>query len=303
MRALILRANGDRTARHSSCYSLIPLRLRKPLSLPKIQPRPPCPPRAYQKLYRYLDTALPTAVKRSERAPKPKIAQTTPTKISSTRTTPARAKAKPPESLTHIKTIPRASRTRAELPEWTMPVIRRFCSALKAPTSVPHVFAGVSSILTLQPSIPSASLKEDKIPALIVAVFLFVETRLLGRDLNKDDLTREKAHALQILKSVDLFKDSREIVGIGDINDWVEEIEEKNWTSLDWFSNVGQERNLVATISSNEGSMDLDGDSRERIVPVQKAQTAEASTKTLEAGIGTMVYKSQMAQVLLLTVY
>lgn len=121
-------------------------RLKQSLGLPKIQPRPPCPPKIYQKLYRYLDTALPAGTKRRGRPAKSIDQHGIPT--SSPAKTRMPAKATPQKSLTTTaRTIGKARS--AEVPSWIMPTIRQLCSKLGGPAAPPHVLAGVSSVLTL----------------------------------------------------------------------------------------------------------------------------------------------------------
>ncbi|KAK5018260.1 hypothetical protein LTR60_001576 [Cryomyces antarcticus] len=147
-------------------------RLKKPLNLPDIEPRPPCPPRIYKKLFQYLNTALPAKELRTPSKPK---AQPSDLQNGTPKSTPSRkartTASEPTTPSKHFTTTPKAttaaaisagtSRKRkrhelqtasseADVPDWVMPAIRHVCKAFANPAAAPHVYAGVCSVLRLQ---------------------------------------------------------------------------------------------------------------------------------------------------------
>jgi len=196
------------------------------------------------------------------------------------------------------------------VPAWTMPAIRRLCAALDAPAAPPHVFAGVSSILTLP--LPELELgaksqglatseavwsrKRDKVPALVIAVFLFVATRLVGRETSGGEYSRRKEIGMRALRG--LGGEGEEIEG-RDVDGWVREIGSRGWQTLDWFANVGEGSGLgLCDGGEEEGSMADEGNGKggdlvEPLMPVRRKiqgiGVRNVNVGTLQAGLGTMV--------------
>lgn len=216
-------------------------RLKLSLRLPKIQPRPPCPPKIYQKLYQFLDATLLTGTRRSTgtRAssrldsslrsspanPKSptkstqsshpagikRIAEiqertegaTTTTEITSKRRTPNKAL---PATKSTRNQASRQSGAVIEPPQWAMPAIRRLCDKLNAPSAPHHVFAGVSSILALELSDETqieAKLGSalKNIPVLIMVVFFAVYARLTAAETPVAVFMEQQATGFEILNS------------------------------------------------------------------------------------------------------
>lgn len=233
-----------RSGRHS-CQRVLSniheYRLKLSLRLPKIQPRPPCPPKIYQKLYKFLEATLLTGTRRSAAirassrldsnlrtstvnpktptkstqsanpARTKRIAETQETtegepttiELASKRRTPN--KALPATKLTRN----RASRNRGPLvepPQWTMPAIRRLCDKLNAPSAPHHVFAGVSSILALV-SPDEIEIKDkpsnalNNVPVLIMVVFFAVYARLAAAETPVAVFMEQQATGFEILNS------------------------------------------------------------------------------------------------------
>lgn len=152
-------------------------RLKNSLALSKIQPRPPCPPRMYHNLYRYLDSILVTAApRRSTRIHKDDRNTKNETLTKSLRSagsnpgSPAEqckggnnnsvGKLKRP---TYRHTVVENRREEAEteedlVPKWVMPAIRLLCEKFGASAAPPHIYAGVSSIWSLASSIQFQSI-------------------------------------------------------------------------------------------------------------------------------------------------
>lgn len=178
-----------------------------------------------------------------------------------------------------------------------MPMIRRLCNALEAPAAPPHVYAGVSSILTLAAPLQSVPVgldepKKDKIPAMMVAVYLFVSTRLSGVEITPGEYSQVRGRALEILNSIDAGQAEREVVDGEDVDEWLREIRDRGWTSLDWFENVGEGTGLgLDEIRVANGASEDDlGSEQEKMQMKQNLISLDRSKKnTLQAGLGTMV--------------
>lgn len=147
-------------------------RLKTRLNLQKAQPRPPCGPRIYKKLYAYLDKALPTESVSNVNTP-----TATPTKLNRTRdvyaTPTKRGIAANPVTtpVTRPQTgglqfpqlgTPKAAQIADNLndegiPNWIGPTIRHVCKKLDVVTCVPHVYVGVASVLKLSASATNAT--------------------------------------------------------------------------------------------------------------------------------------------------
>jgi origin recognition complex subunit 6 len=241
-------------------------RLKQSLNLPKIEPRPPCPPRIYNKLYKHLDDIL--VVRRSTRPPKPTSTGSAPTKPLPSRPTPTKAASLAPYKTTPGR--PASSRKRGlqyadstkDIAPWIHPTIRGLCKELGAPAAAPHILAGVTTILTL----PSPSLsndldnqkeeKKDKVPALIAAIYFFVGTRLSGRETSGSEYVAQRKDVLNMLAKLreDLELGEKilakakakegaewegwEKVGTKDVDAWLLQISTRGWLKLDWFENI-----------------------------------------------------------------
>ena len=185
----------------------------------------------------------------------------------------------------------------AEVPEWVMPITRRLCSAMGAPAAPPHVFAGVSSILTLPPPIyvepgDSSSIlpKRDKIPALIITVYFFVALRLLGKEIEPDEYNRQRDLAVQTMNGIDIPGLEREDIQGKDVDVWLVEIRDKGWFGLDWYANIGEGTGLTndTGLEGNEYS-DNELEVAQGSIPISRTHLKRTDKNTLYAGLGTMV--------------
>lgn len=178
-----------------------------------------------------------------------------------------------------------------------MPTIRRLCTALEAPAAPPHVFAGVSSILTLPAPIQSETVtggepKRDKIPAMIIAVYFLVRTRLSGIGTSPSEYSRVGSAALAILDSIDAGKAQRGDVNGSDVDEWLREIRDRGWTTLDWFENIGEATGLESDgVRVANGASEDELNSKQEKAPMKQSLISLDRSKknTLQAGLGTMV--------------
>ena len=274
-------------------------RLKLSLGLPKIQPRPPCPPRIYQKLYKYLDSALSAGARRSGRPPKQTEA---PTSSPVKPRTPAKStpfKARTPKS--------RSSHGRqafaSEVPKWVMPLIRHLCRALGAPAAPVHVFAGVSSILTLPAPTQvnheseKALLKPLNVSALVIVVYLLVSTRLSGAPMPPEEFVRLRTLAIETLRGSGVGEAveqvSEESAVVGHITSWMREVSSNGWAELDWFANVPEGGGVSLdggseNVDDSAGDGDYEWRHTSSIFKYLDVDEAE-DENVLRPGLGTMV--------------
>ena len=248
----------------------------------------------YQKLYRYLDTALSVGTRKSARPSRNPESRDTPTSSPAKPKTPSKAKV-------IATTTPRSRREErnaivTEVPPWVMKAIRSLCKGLDAPAASPHVFAGVSSILTvpsptenLIPNSELVHLRGLDTAALIVAVYLFVRARLSGEELAEKDYERQRNQAIETLSLAHtLCKDCDP----QDVDEWMREISSRGWAELDWFQNVGVGAGLgVERSNEEEGQSDADEDDGAEMLMKERIELDSFSIEKpyLQAGLGTMV--------------
>lgn len=266
-------------------------RLKRSLNLSKVQPRPPCPPRIYQKLYRHFDTSLRAGTIRRGRPPKSKTHEPVP-------------KGPPCDSGSILGRQARTTRQTAprELPSWIMPAIRQLCSGMDAPAAPPHVFAGVSSILTLpspndshnQIELLASVDNKPRIHALIISVYLLVAMLLRGRQINNDERIKETDQALRLMNGMETSSVEKEMAKVEDVDNWLAKLHDEGWLDLDWHQNIPRGSGLQISSSVVDVVQQL-GDGAEQTepkLPFTRAyyiQDAKVSGNTLQPGLGTMV--------------
>ena len=278
------------------------------LDLPKIEPRPPCPPRIYQKLYKFLDGALTAGTRRSGRPTRPSEILSTPTSSPAKPRTPAKS------TLVKAATTPRRkgnplARVVPEVPKWVLPTIRHLCKTLGAPAAPHHVFAGVSSILTLpsprsdDENILNSQHGDEDIPALIIVVTLLVITRLSGEKMAAEEFIRLRGLAIIGLRNSGVKEVDQEVADDDKVTEcvanWMREIGVKGWTELDWFDNVGEGTGLdIAShdarkriLGNNVGAEDDEIDDPKTISILENVASTKGDEDDnhLRSGLGTMV--------------
>ncbi|KAL8736116.1 MAG: hypothetical protein Q9181_002531 [Wetmoreana brouardii] len=289
----------EEIARTYACANLACERLKQSLGLPKIQPRPPCPPRVYQKLYRYLDSALVVGARRTARVPRPSDS-VTPTH------TPPITPRKPVITTPHRPHSARKNKRKREssiseeLPAWVMPAIRALCKKLGAPAAPPHVYAGVSSILTLPPPAQQSMddgrmdhLRRMSMEALIVAVYVLVCTRLLGVELDFKEYPAQRDEALSIISQFRKGDEPTISVEPAAVNEWLREIGQGGWNELDWFANVVEGAGLSLEDSEVKAADDSDNSNTDEDNGLagkkRKPDWEKEEQSFLQPGLGTMM--------------
>lgn len=277
----------EEIARTYACAHIACDRLKASLNLPELQARPPCPPRAYKKLYSYLDSVLD--VRRTPRSAKPKRAvepedvpevrtpskkprPTNPSSVSkSGKALPQRPTPSKEASLAQFRTPTKQRRTElrhggrtSEVPPWVIHSTRAICRQLEAPGAIPHVLAGVETVLSQPP--PKAGdrnpadqkgkhAKPEKIPALIAAVYVLSHTRLMGnltsskeyaalrklvieklRECRQDEEIQRKATAG--VEDEKLAWEGYVEIRSKDVDEWLMKLSNQGWVELDWFTNI-----------------------------------------------------------------
>lgn len=147
-----------------------------------------------------------------------------------------------------------------ELPDWIVYVIRLLCRQMQTRKAIPHVIAGVESVLYLTPPqkgvLGNGKKKEEKtaeqkIPAIVAAVWFFVSCQMLGKDLDGDEYNARRNVVLDVFKEMhddenlkekiahdQAAKDGWVSVDGSDLKTWMNELSEKNWIDMDWFLNI-----------------------------------------------------------------
>ena len=271
-------------------------RLKTKLNLPSIEPRPPCPPKIYKKLYGHFDQIL---VSTSRKRTKPSTNNITPVKALPQKHVPIKEKSL--EGFRGTRTPKRglkygSNKEKENLPKWVAVVIRKMCKEFDAAKAVPHVWAGVESVLNLPcpgPDLADGKEKmEGKMPALIAAVWFFVITRLVGKETNGKEYVKRRKQILEILLGVredeavaakvgeeDGNWQGWEMVTTKDVDMWLGEIAEREWNTLDWFTNIDP--------GSGAGGVDEEVETNDE--EEEKEVVERASKRVRRAGLGTMM--------------
>ncbi|KAH0545543.1 hypothetical protein FGG08_000374 [Glutinoglossum americanum] len=294
-------------------------RLKQTLNLPKIEPRPPCPPRVYRKLYKYFETTLlpPRPRGRPPNTPnKNTVTASAPSSARQSPRTPSKQQRQSRQGPTPQKPIftpnkpPVATKPiTPTVPPWVSPSISHLCTKLLAPAAIPHILDGVTTILT-QPSpfLSNAKTappedKKDKIPALIIAVYFFVTTRLSNRETTGSEYVRQRKAAMATMDANPRVWDSDEHFETKDVDAWLKEISDRGWLRLDWFNDVPEGAGLSLEMPEDD---ELPEGAVEAPVPILKAghvssgkrPSRASSTRnvsdnynnsTLHIGLGTMM--------------
>lgn len=159
-----------------------------------------------------------------------------------------------------------------------------------APAAPHHVFAGVSSILASQEQ-RNAVL----IPALIVAVYILVATRLAGVETAPEEYRNRTTLALEIVKDAVRKDKVYEEVGNADIDNCMCEVKDRKWTQMDWFWNITPGAGVGLDEGAEDDADDLsdyDEADEEGLLPVTSGSVGRRDSLEqdyLQAGLGTMV--------------
>lgn len=191
----------------------------------------------------------------------------------------------------------------AEVPRWVMPLIRHLCKPLGAPAAPQHVFAGVSSILTLPaPNQEDRRIERDpveqvNVAALVIAVYVLVYTRLSGVPMTPQEFIRQRTASVEAIHGSGIQEAVDEASNCSDIsarvNTWMREVSGNGWIELDWFANVPEGCGLSLDTGS-AGVDQISGEEQEDLLHrssmVERLEVDEDEDHNiLRPGLGTMV--------------
>ncbi|KAI9650775.1 hypothetical protein NHQ30_000805 [Ciborinia camelliae] len=235
------------------CANLACERLKTTLNLPKIEPRPPLPPRIYKKLYAYIEESLVSATPRKRPrveesgngigngsgiatpSRNPSLAQPLKKRTPGRNDTPIKTILPLPQRSTPSKSKSLASfrtpkkglrfekRDETKIPRWVGVVGRELCRKLGMIEATPHVLAGVESLIFLQVEKEREGMEVMKRwPAMMMAVWSFVWGQLRGEVevLSDEDFKENRVRALGVLRGARGDKEVEMKVGDGGWEGW-----------------------------------------------------------------------------------
>ncbi|KAI9751278.1 MAG: hypothetical protein M4579_006131 [Chaenotheca gracillima] len=288
----------EEIARPYACAQIACERLRQSLRLPKITAHPPCPPRVYNKFYRYLEGVLVAQKPKRDPVDLP----STPSKTSQL----ARKQNIPNKSLTPRSgagpSRNRAPAPPASVPPWTSTAVHCVTSALGAPAAAEPVFEGFSIILnsSAPPFLANTDTvaptpKKDKLPALLIALTFFAVTRLSGQQTTGADYVKMKDKALEA--TIDFGRKEQradwEDVSTEEVDAWMKELFERGWLRLAWFEGIKEGSGLGDAadmpLSEDEPSTGSARHARQIQTDGRSKRSKSTGANTLQRGLGTMV--------------
>ena len=249
----------EEIARTYACCHIACQRLGHRLALEIGKPAPPVRPQVYERLKEYLNAVLktttgprtPEAKKTVDKSNVGRPARTTtatPTKDkpAAAKTTPTSLKRRAPE----LELEPESGPEAANIPDHVKPLIRVVCNSSQEPRAIPHVFAGLSSILHHLSTLPSAAkrrktshdkapthIADSQIPNLIIALFVVVYNRFYDEEKVVDAPIEEAA--------IKALREEGGVVGrVGgeqrrseEIH-WFKEAVWTSWKDMEWIDNI-----------------------------------------------------------------
>ncbi|WZH39423.1 origin recognition complex subunit 6 [Fusarium acuminatum] len=298
----------EEIARLFACANIACDRLKIPLDLPPIEPRPPIPPRIYKRLYTHLDNILPSGASTPSRNAAGRV-RTPSSRFrdadgspSGSRPLPSRATPTKEQSLAQFRTptkgangangtpskstMKRETFTRANLHAWVQPVARWICEETDHKSLAPTILAGMEIILT-----PEGRRTEDEwvlknVTALFAAIYFFVTMRVkalaTGEGIDREGYVPVRKEILALLtrarQEVTIKNSPEETAWEGwaninskDFDDAVAKVNEQSWLTGDWYQGITDVVKLGQRGYPEDDGM-LDGDSMPK-VHIKKADT------------------------------
>ncbi|KAH8601458.1 origin recognition complex, subunit 6 [Bisporella sp. PMI_857] len=255
----------EEIGRAYACANIACERLKTTLNLPKIEPRPPCPPKVYNRLYEYFDKTLLSGGGRKRRQRSDVQADD---RVLPQRHTPTKEK-----SLEAFRTnrtskggLKYGSNKKDDrLPRWVGPAIRSICKEMDTTKAIPHVYAGVESVWLLPCPRDDRKDKamEGKLPALVAAVWTHVVAQLKAVPIASATGMVQRKQLLDILNGLkddgptmqkirnDEGWEAWETVALSHYKSWVAEIA-KAWLDFDWFQNIPEGAGVSGNIDNSD---------------------------------------------------
>lgn len=271
MLAATLPARGVQFCRlYMSCLPLtnVDHRLKIPLNLPPIEPRPPIPPRIYKRLYAHLENILPATggprtpgkngtprsrLRDTRDAGRPLPSRSTPGKDQSL--APFRSGPDTPTKSTG-NAVSLISQT--GLHPWLQPTIRFMCRETGYVRFAPNILAGVESIVA-----PGGRRTRDEwvlsnLSALCGAIYFFVTQQVMkirtGREINRDTYVPARKEVLNLMAKAREQLPAAGQRGLNDEDAWegwqtlkpkdfdaaTQEVTTRGWLEGDWFRCIGE---------------------------------------------------------------
>ncbi|CAJ2512030.1 Uu.00g076550.m01.CDS01 [Anthostomella pinea] len=220
----------EEVARSYACAHIACERLKISLDLPPIQPRPPIPPRIYNRLYTHLDNVLPaSSVGKSGRVrtPNSKLREAgglftsrsaqripsrgTPSKDNSLakyRSPAAKGEATPTKSTgkrpPQVPAKKKAGGVTSALPAWIRPTIQLLCKELDDERIGRTVLAGMMTIAAPNGRRTKDEWVNEHLTPLLAAIYFLVSSQLYvmeqGKDLDKKQYARLRKSILNVLE-------------------------------------------------------------------------------------------------------
>ncbi len=274
-------------------------RLKTSLNLPPIDPRPPIPPRVYNRLYSHLDKILPSSTPRARKvgapdskardvgrspAVRPLPSRTTPSKDKSLAQfrTPTGGKSAPTRA-SGPATPSRAKRGSSILPPWVQLTTGFLCKELGHELLGPTVIAGMEAIAAPHSRRTTDEWVNKNMVHLLASIYYQVE--LSFKDQSEEDqagqrLVRERA----ILKTLRKVQGSVGVAGHDDPKAWegwatpnqeqfrkaLKEISDRNWLDSDWYLGI---QDLKDTSGVQADGVDADDIHDAPSVQIRRADT------------------------------
>ncbi|KAG5957311.1 hypothetical protein E4U58_006192 [Claviceps cyperi] len=306
-RASTLKADEE-IARQYACAHIACERLKTSLDLPPIAPRPPIPPRIYNRLYTHLDAILPNALTtpRSSRVRIPsrrtrENADTTPTK-SQARVVPSRGTPTKEMSLAKFRTPSRtASALKARrldvqgsrhdrVHPWIQPVIRHMCAESGQKKLAPTIFAGIEYTLVPDGQPAEDAWLVDHVTDLVAALYFSVMMRVRsitsgGAEINRESYVPLRKEILTLLTQAgqqvavpafeedDAFWAGWRSIQSRDFDAAVAKVNENNWLSGDWYDGIVDV--LCSTDKADVDMLELGQEERQASLPTRRADAMQ----------------------------
>ena len=274
----------EEVARGYACCQIACERLKTFLDLPPIQPRPPVPPRVYNRLYTHLDKILPnnaTSKAGRVRTPSSKLrnpaglggsSQRTPSRVTPSkeaslaqfRSPAARGDSTPTKTPGRLPAVPgkrKAGGVASALPPWVRPTIQFLCKELDGERIGKTVLAGMQTIAAPQGRPTEDKWVSDHLTPLLAAIYFLVSVQLCvleqqpGGKADAKLIMRLRKPLLQTLERApaeviarDMDEDELWIgwtdVGPKDLDAAVKKAHENGWQDAHWFASI---KNLANT--------------------------------------------------------
>ncbi|KAL7809819.1 origin recognition complex subunit 6 domain-containing protein [Trichoderma aethiopicum] len=255
----------EEIARLYACAHIACNRLKIPLDLPTIEPRPPIPPKVYKRLYTHLDNILPNTSASGRRTRRQREVGDSP--ASQTRPVPSRPEPTKEASLAQFRRqagsnlgTPTKSQKHgdlganwSEIYPWVQPVIRHLCAGSGHKKLAPSMLAGMESILLSGGRKSKDAWAWENTTALCAAIIFFVAMRVSDAHLEQamQPQIYEPARA-EVIGQLRRARQEVQVIGLEpdalwegwtdpsteDLDAAVSRVRESGWLEADWYDGI-----------------------------------------------------------------